>query len=145
MGISLNPEEMLEVFGDDDPREHEPEARELWGGTDAYGQSQRRTSSYSKRDWLGIKAASERVEARLAGAMAAGLPPESHEAMEAAEQHRANISRWYYDCHYDIHRALGEMYRSDLRFTAHYEERAAGLAAYVCAAIAANADRANGA
>jgi hypothetical protein len=34
------------------------------------------------------------------------------------------------------------MYRSDPRFAAHYEARAAGLVAYVCAAIAANADRA---
>jgi hypothetical protein len=142
MGISLNPEEMFEVFGESDPREHHAEAQQRWGETDAYRQSRRRTSSYTKQDWLQIKAASEQVEDGLLDAMTAGLPPDSPEAMEAAEAHRANISRWYYDCDHDIHRGLGEMYLSDPRFAAHYEDRAPGLAAYVCAAIAANADRA---
>ncbi len=36
---------------------------------------------------------------------------------------------------------LGEMYVADPRFTAHYEERAEGLAQYVCDAISANAER----
>jgi DNA-binding transcriptional MerR regulator len=142
MGIQLNPEEMFEVFGDFDPDEHEAEAHERWGDTDAYRESQRRTSSYSKDDWLQIKAESEQIEGRLLRVMQAGLAPTSQEAMDAAEAHRASISRWFYDCGYDVHRGLADMYVADPRFTAHYDDRAAGLAAFVRDAVHANADRA---
>ncbi len=142
MGIQLNPEEMFEVFGEFDPAEHEAETQERWGDTDAYRESRRRTSSYSKTDWLRIKAESEEVVARLLRAMQEGLAPTSTEAMDAAEAHRASISRWFYECDYAIHRGLADMYVADPRFTAHYDDQAPGLAAYVHDAVHANADRA---
>ena len=74
--------------------------------------------------------------------MAAGLPADSAEAMDAAEEHRQHISRRFYDCGYDIHRGLAQMYVADERFTAHYEDVAPGLARYVHDAILANAARA---
>jgi hypothetical protein len=142
MGIQLNPEEMFEVFGDSNPTEHEAEAQERWGDTDAFRESRRRTSTYTKDDWVRMKADQEEVESRLLRAMQSGLGPTSTEAMDAAESHRANISRWFYDCDYAIHRGLADMYVADPRFTANYDNRAAGLAAYVRDAIHANADRA---
>jgi hypothetical protein len=51
------------------------------------------------------------------------------------------ISRWFYDCGYDIHRGLADMFVADPRFTAHFDDQADGLAAYVHDAIIANADR----
>ena len=143
MGILLNPEEMFEVFGDFDPAEHEAEAQERWGDTGAYRESRRRTSSYGKADWLQIKAESEETVARLLRAMQEGLAPTSTEAMDAAEAHRASISRWFYDCDYAMHRGLADMYVADPRFTAHYDDKAPGLAAYVHDAVHANADRAD--
>ena len=142
MGIQLNPEEMFEVFGDFDPTEHEAEAQQRWGDTDAFRESRRRTSSYTKEDWVRMKADQEAVETQLLLAMQSGLGPTSTEAMDAAEAHRANISRWFYDCDYAIHRGLADMYVADPRFTANYDNRAAGLAAFVRDAIHANADRA---
>ena len=64
--------------------------------------------------------------------------------MDLAEEHRAQITRWFYDCSYQIHRGLADMYVADPRFTEHYERQAPGLAGYVRAAIHANADRAGG-
>jgi hypothetical protein len=61
--------------------------------------------------------------------------------MDLAERHRQQISR-YYDCTYQIHRGLADMYVADPRFTAHYEKYGPGLAQYVRDAIHANADRA---
>ncbi len=142
MGIALNPEEMFEVFGDFDPTEHAAEAEQRWGGTDAYRESHRRTSSYTREDWQRIKASGEEVEQELLLAMSTGLPATSVEAMAAAEAHRANIRRWFYECGYQIHRGLADMYVADPRFTVHYEDRAPGFAAYVHDAIHANADRA---
>jgi MerR family transcriptional regulator, thiopeptide resistance regulator len=141
MGIRLTAEEMLEVFGDHDPTQHAEEAQERWGGTDAYRQSQQRTSSYDKDDWLRIRAEQEAVEARLAASMAAGLPADGPEAMDAAEAHRRQIGN-FYDCSSQLHVGLAEMYLADPRFTAHYEQRAPGLAQYLHDAIRANSARA---
>lgn len=73
--------------------------------------------------------------------MRAGGYAESAGAMDLAEAHRAQIERWFYPCPPAMHRGLAEMYIADARFTAHYEEIAQGLAAFVHAAIHANADR----
>lgn len=92
MGINLTAEEMLEVFGDDDPTEHVEEARKRWGDTDAYRESQRRASSYSKDDWLAIKAEGRQVDEAFLSALDAGLAPDSREAAAAATAHREHIS-----------------------------------------------------
>ncbi len=67
------------------------------------------------------------------------MPATDPRATAEAEAHRQHISRYFYDCGYEIHRGLAEMYLADPRFRAHYEDRAEGLAAYFAAAIAANA------
>jgi MerR family transcriptional regulator, thiopeptide resistance regulator len=142
MGINLNPEEMLEVFGEFDPTQFADESEQRWGDTEAYAESARRTAKYSKSDWLRIRAEAEAIEAALASAMSAGLAVDSEEAMDLAEQHRQHIGRWFYDCTYEIHRGLAEMYVADARFAAHYDGRAPGLSTFVRDAIIANAERA---
>jgi MerR family transcriptional regulator, thiopeptide resistance regulator len=141
MGTSLTPEEKFEVFGEFDPDQYEEEVQERWGETDAYAQSKRRTASYTKDDWVRIKAEGEDVEARFAAAMQAGVPADSPQAMDIAEEHRQQISRNFYDCPPEMHAGLGRMYVEDERFTAHYEQIAPGLAQYVSTAVQANAAR----
>jgi MerR family transcriptional regulator, thiopeptide resistance regulator len=141
MGISLTPEEKLEVFGDFDPDAYAAEADERWGGTDPYRESQRRAATYTKADWARHKAESEAINARLAAALAAGLPADGPEAMDAVEAHRRFISQWFYSCSPEMHVGLAEMYIADPRFTANYEKVAPGLARYVHDAIVANARR----
>jgi MerR family transcriptional regulator, thiopeptide resistance regulator len=120
---------------------YEEEARQRWGHTDAYKESQRRAKKYDADTWKQIGEESGAVEAELAACLAAGEPAEGVRAMDAAEAHRQQIDRWFYPCGPEMHTALGEMYVADPRFTAHYDKRAPGLAAYVCAAITANALR----
>ena len=139
MGISLDPTELREVFGVDDPTQYAEEARERWGETDAYRQSHARTSGYSKQDWLRVKAEQEDVERRFAEALSAGLPAADAAVRAIAEEHRQQISRCYYECGYAMHTSLADMYLADERFTAHYEGVAPGLAQYVHDAIHANA------
>jgi MerR family transcriptional regulator, thiopeptide resistance regulator len=143
VGISLTPEERFEVFGDVDPEEYAEEAEQRWGGTEAYRQSQRRTASYTKEDWKRVTAEQGAVARRLAEAFTAGLAPDSAQAMDLAEQHRRHITRNFYDCSYETHRGLADMYVADPRFTQHYENYAPGLAQFVRDAIHANADRAD--
>ena len=141
MDLALTPEERLEVFGDFRPEDHEEEAEERWGDTDAYVESNRRVASYTKDDWLAIKTEGGAISEGLVALMAGGAPATGAAAMDLAEQHRQHISRWFYDCAPAIHRGLGQMYVDDERFTASVEQAGAGLAAYMRDAFAANADR----
>ena len=143
MGIQLTPEEMFEVFGDGDPTEHAAEAADRWADTDAYRQSQRRTSRYTKADWQQMKVDTALVEAGFVAVYRSGAPATSPAAMDTAEAHRQNITKWFYDCSPGMHRALAQMYVEDERFTAHYEDHAEGLAQFVHDAVTANADRAS--
>ena len=77
----------------------------------------------------------------FAAAIRAGEPPNGTVAMDLAEAHRSHLSRWFYDCGYDMHRGLAELYISDLRYTASYDEIEPGFSQYVHDAIMANADR----
>jgi hypothetical protein len=120
------------------------EARERWGHTEAYRQSEQRAARYTEQDWREIKEAAGEVTRRLADALRGGLPADSPQAMDLAEEHRQQITRYFYDCGYDIHRGLADMYIADPRFTTVYEEVAPGLAGYLRDAIHANATRAGG-
>jgi MerR family transcriptional regulator, thiopeptide resistance regulator len=142
MGINLTPRERFEVFGDVDLDQYAAEAEQRWGRSDAYRESQRRAASYGKDDWLRLKEEQERLYQQIGDAMDGGAPPDSARAMDLAEQHRGQISRWFYDCSYEIHRGLAEMYVADHRFTETLDRQRAGLAAYLREAILANATRA---
>jgi len=113
------------------------EAQQRWGDTDAYRESELRTASYSRADWVEMRAELEAVEQRLAWLLTSGIPADNQMARDAAEQHRRHISRWFYECTPDMHRSLAEMYVTDPRFTEHYDRRAPGLAQYVHDAIVA--------
>ena len=137
MGIRLTPEEMLEVFGDHDPTEHAAEAEERWGGTDPYVESQRRTATYTKVDWVRIKAEGGAVTEALAAAMRAGRPADSVEAAAAATAHRDHISRWFYEVTPEVHQGLAEMYVADPRFAKTYDDVEPGLSGYLREAVLA--------
>ncbi|KAB1906137.1 MerR family transcriptional regulator [Micromonospora tulbaghiae] len=139
LGIQLTPEERFEVFGDFDPDEHAEEAEQRWGDTEAYRQSQERAGHYSKEDWLRNKAENEDWGRRFVALMDSGAPADGPEAMALAEEHRQLITKWWYDCSYEIHTGLADMYVADPRFTAYFETLRPGMAAYLNEAIHANA------
>src|SRR5262249_5370403 len=102
------------------------------------------TKRYTKSDWAEVKAEMEAAHAAFVRAKRAGEPPTSEAAMDAAEQARLHIQRRFYDLTPEFHRALGDMYISDPRFTKTYEDLEPGSAQYVRDAIHANADRQQG-
>lgn len=139
MGMSLTPEEQFEVFGTDKLAEYQAEAEQRWGSTDAWQQSQRRTAAYTKQDWEQIKAEADANIEGFRVALTSGLPADGPRARELAEQHRQHIARWFYDCDLAMHRCLAELYVSDPRYLASYDEIAPGFSQYVHDAIVANA------
>ena len=140
MGIALTPEEQFEIFGTDKMDEYAAEAEQRWGDAEAWKQSQRKTAGYTKQDWIAIKAEADANTTGFADALRAGEPPAGIVAMDLAEAHRQHISRWFYDCGYDVHRGLAAMYISDPRYIASYDIEP-GFSHYVHNAIQANADR----
>ena len=141
MGIQMDPQEGLEVFGAAEHPELQAEAEERWGDTLVWAQSQRRVSSYTQDDWKRLKAEYGALMAEIAAAQASGAPATSAQAMDLAERHRGHLERWFYDCAYPMHRGLGDLYVNDPRFTKNFDKIAPGLAVYLRDAINANAER----
>jgi DNA-binding transcriptional MerR regulator len=140
-GVTLDPKDMLEVFGDFDPAQYEDEVKERWGDTDAYAESARRTKRYTKEDWVRFKAESEANGVRMIALYDAGVAPDDPRAMDVADEARLLIDRWFYTCSREMHCNLGEMYVVDPRFKANYEKMREGLAVWFRDAIKANAAR----
>jgi len=117
----------------------EEEAKTRWGETPAYRQSRERLSTYSPEEIE--QAAKEMHDATLQvlDAMQRGLPADSDAALVGAEAHRQAITKWWYDCTFEIHTGLADMYLADDRFRKNYEDQAEGLAQYLRDAIFANA------
>ena len=141
-GINMTSEEMLEVFDGFDPLEHQAEVEGRWGGTDAYAESNRRVSGYTKQDWLNLKGEARGLDEKLLALMESGISADSIEAMDIAEEHRVHITKWFYDCTPQVHVGLGSMYVTDPRFQKNIDKAGEGLALYLSDAIAANHKRA---
>ena len=118
--------------------QYKDEAEARYGSTDAYKQSAARAAKFSEADWAQVTEATEAFEAACAQAMQDGVVPGSESANALAEQHR-ELMNTYFDCSYNQQVLIGLTYVSDPRFTAHYDERAEGLAAWINEAIRANA------
>jgi DNA-binding transcriptional MerR regulator len=130
-GIQLTAEEQVEIFGTTVfSEEYAVEAEERWGQTDAWKQSQQRVSTFSKQDWIAIKAEGDALLADLAHAKRGGVEPGPAEANELAARHRASIERFYH-CGDEMQRNLVEMYLADERFTRYYDDVEPGLAQFV--------------
>ena len=111
------------------------EARERWGGTAAYEQSERRRAARTKEQ---ENEALLEMDAILAGfAAARTLPPEGEQGQALAARLQAHITRWYYPCTDAIFAGLGAMYVQDERFTKNIDRHGEGTAAFVSRAIAA--------
>ena len=141
-GKTMNKSEMFEVFGGFDPSQYDAEVQQRWGDSEAYRDSAKRTGGYSKEQWKQIKAEGDEIERGLAERLEAGASPDDADVMDLVERHRLHIDRWFYPCSLEMHVGLGEMYVSDARFGAHFDELRPGLAPFIRDAIKANAARA---
>ena len=117
--------------------EHEIEARDRWGETDAYKQSISKTSNYSKADFAAAKADQEAATELFVYAFGNSLAIDSPKAQEAVTAHRAAITKWFYECSVEMQKELALMYVGDPRFKQYYDGRVRGLAQYVHDAIRA--------
>jgi MerR family transcriptional regulator, thiopeptide resistance regulator len=136
-GIQLTRAEQRELFGEGFSEEYQAEARERWGDTEEWRQSQERTARYTKADWEAITAEGDAVNAAFVAAKRSGAPADSEAALAAAAAHGRHVHERFYDLSPEMHRCLARMYVGDERFAAHYDDLEPGLAQYVHDAIMA--------
>ena len=115
--------------------EYEKEVQERWGDTEAYRQSQAKTSKYSKGDFQAAKVDQEAATELFVYAFGNSLPIDSPKTQEAVRAHREAITKWFYDCSVEMQKNLAVMYIEDPRFKEYYDGRMHGLAQYVHDAI----------
>jgi len=110
------------------------EAKERWGSTDAYAESTRKTSKYSKADWAAITAEAEEIYQNFVANMSKS--PDAPEVQKLVADWQAYITKHYYNCTKEILAGLGEMYVKDERFTQNIDRHGKGLAKFMNDAIA---------
>ncbi|WP_067182140.1 MerR family transcriptional regulator [Microtetraspora niveoalba] len=141
LGITLTPQERLEVFGSSVLEDNATRAEEQWSGSDLWEQRKLRASAYSAEDWREIRSEQSRIHQRFLDSMNAGIPATDPTVMDVAEEHRLHLHRRFHDCDYGTHRSLAESYLANERIGLNFDDVAPGLSRYIHDAINANAER----
>lgn len=113
-------------LSDGEIQQYKNEAKQRWGGTDAYKQSQERYAKLSKAEIKKMKADSDAFNIELASAVERSVAPESDEFQTLVQKHFEGIN-FFYDCSMEIYRGLADMYVQDDRFAAYYRKYHADL------------------
>ncbi|HZD58920.1 MAG TPA: MerR family transcriptional regulator [Anaerolineae bacterium] len=142
--IGMKNEEMFDGFDDAKIEEYKREARERWGHSEAFMESERRTAKYTKADWDEIKAESGDIITKLAALMDEGKSPADDEVQEQIERWFKHINDRFYACTPEVFRGLGDMYVADKRFTEFYDKVRPGLAEFKRDAMHAYCDKLGG-
>lgn len=111
------------------------EARERWGATQAYAQSEQKTARYDREKWKEIDAATQQIYRKFAAHIKDD--PESGELRGLVREWQEHITKYFYTCTNEILAGLGEMYVGDERFKDHLNAYAPGLAKCMSEAIRA--------
>lgn len=117
--------------------QYKDQVQERWGDTQAYAESNSKTSKYTHEDFAAAKVDQEAATELFVYAYGNSLPVDSKKSQEAVVAHRAAISKWFYECSIEMQKNLALLYVQDARFKKYYDGRVNGLAQYVHDAIMA--------
>ena len=111
------------------------EAKERWGNTAAYKESEEKTSGYGEKKWSEINNGMNSLMAEFAACRQSGAAPGSSMAQGLVAKWQAYITENYYTCTKEILGGLGQMYTSDNRFLNNINKHGDGTAEYMSDAI----------
>ena len=138
MEQNLTPQQQAEILGAEWDLAWQEEAEERWGDTEEWAQSAARKAAMTRQDWARVAKETGVLEADLAAAMREGVAPGTERANALAERHLASIDQWF-DATYAKQVLIARGYVADPRFTAYYDKREPGLAAWLKEIVDANA------
>ena len=116
-------------------QQYEDEAKQRWGDTDAYKESQAKTAGYSKDKWNDVLAGMNGVFAEFAACKKCGDGADSDTAQQLVKKLQDYITANFYHCTDDILAGLGQMYVCDERFKKNIDSHGEGTAVFVAEAI----------
>ncbi len=121
----MKDQELYDSFKDPEQAQYAEEAKERWGNTEAYKESQKRVAKMTKEDMELFKKRADELMQAIAKAMPKGAT--SIKMQKLIAEHYYGL-RNFYEPSLEMYRGLANMYVDDPRFTAYYEEYAVGLA-----------------
>lgn len=111
------------------------EAKEKWGGTDAYAEYTHKTKGYSDEKRADVNSGmNERIKA-FSGCLTRGVMPYDDEVQALVRDWQDFITENFYTCTKEILAGLGEMYCADERFAANIDRFGEGTARYMSESI----------
>ena len=116
-------------------QQYEDEAKQRWGGTDAYKESQAKTAGYSKDKWNDVLTGLNGVFAEFAKCRNSGESDDSDTARLLVKKLQDYITANFYHCTNEILAGLGQMYVCDERFKNNIDSHGEGTAEFVAEAI----------
>jgi len=123
-----------EIFKGFDEKKYADEARERWGNSPKFTQSQKRWAGFSKEEKESIKAEGGEITRRMVGTDP-DLTPEDPSVQEAIGEYLAYINRYFYTCDVDSLRGLADGWVQDERFAINYDRIREGGAKFVREAV----------
>ena len=116
-------------------QQYEDEAKQRWGTTDAYKESQTKTADYSKDKWNGVLAGMNDIFAEFASCKNCGESAADETAQRLVKKLQDYITANFYHCTDEILAGLGQMYVCDERFKNNIDSHGEGTAEFVSEAI----------
>lgn len=122
-GLEMDKTEMFKAFDmseiEKNQEKYAEEIKQKYGNTDAYRESQIKTSKYTKEDWDTMTAEGDRVLNRIISLMDKG--PAGPEVQKAVGELKQQITDRLYNCTPVIFRGIGDMYANDKRIVENKE------------------------
>lgn len=115
---------------------HEQEAKERWGNTDAYQQSQARVGKMGKDGLRAVADAQQALARQIGGLLFERKSADSPDTQALIALHYSGL-RHFYEPTLEIYEGLAGMYVEDERFKKYYEDIMPGLAVYMSDAMRA--------
>lgn len=111
------------------------EARERWGDSEAFKESERRAAGLTASDRNDLYEGMDGIMEGFAKLNKRKIPANSEQARIQVGKLQNFISEKMYPCTDEILKALGQMYVEDERFTKNIDRHGEGTAAYISECI----------
>lgn len=135
--INMNDEELYDAFSKEEMEELSAEAKERWGHTDQYKESEKKMRGMSKEQFAVIQREGDEIARE--GALLVDKPIDSSAAQTLIAKHYKHLSN-FYTPNPEMYKGLAEMYIGDSRFTAYFAKYNPGLPQFMHDAMVHFAD-----
>ena len=126
---------IMKAFDNSEFEKYKDEAKERWGGTEAYKEYSEKTKDYSAEKQNSLADSMDAIMEDFSRYMKEGYSPAYNEVQSLVGTLQKHITESYYTCTKEILFGLGQMYVCDERFKDNIDKHGKGTADYICSAI----------